>query len=73
MLAGEAVDVEAGIEVPVPGRTAAAAASHSPRISLSLFNSAWTIVGIGPLAGEAALGGVGLVHVKHAVCPASSM
>ena len=37
------------------------------RISLSLFDSAWAIVGIGPLAGEAALGGVGLVHVKHAV------
>ena len=66
MLAGDAIDVEARVEVPCPRCAAAAAAPNPPRFS-SFLDAAGAVVGIRSLAGEAALGGVGLVHVEDAV------
>ena len=71
MLASEAVDVERCVEVPRPRGVASPAAAHPPggagAPARVMIDAARAVLGVGALAGEAALGGVGLVDVEHAV------
>ncbi len=65
MLSRNPVDIEAGVEIPGPRRPAATATPNSPGVP-AIFHAAAFVVGVRTLASEAALGGVGLVDVKHA-------
>ena len=66
-------DVEAGVVVPAPRASAAAAPPHAPHLCRTLVFSAGgcgavavhAVLSRGVLAVEAPLGGVGLVDVEH--------
>jgi hypothetical protein len=68
MLADDAINVEAGVEIPCPGSVAAAATSYTPSVSTrGLVQTTLLVVGVRTLACEAAFGGVGLVDVENGV------